>query len=279
MSALWLALHYPLLDLEADDGPVERPRVLVHRHRVSQANPAARAAGVETGLRLATARALCEALEVREANDGVRDDALRHQGRQLLALTPQVCLAPPASLLLEVGSCLKLFGGFQGLLARVDRYRLHCPFTTRLGLGPTPLAAWHLTDPPPLDDVPEPARFQAWLAELALDDLDLEPRLRERLQAPGFRTLGELYPLPRPALGKRFGAAFLDWLQRLLGEKPDPAAAPWHRRARFAAAGNSTTRWTTWTTCTGPWRSCSASWPRSWAATRKAWRRSAGICI
>ncbi|QJX01730.1 hypothetical protein HML84_03850 [Alcanivorax sp. IO_7] len=48
-----------------------------------------------------------------------------------------------------MGGCLKLFGGFQGLLARVDRYRLHCPFTTRLGLGPTPLAAWHLTDPHP----------------------------------------------------------------------------------------------------------------------------------
>ncbi|QJX01729.1 hypothetical protein HML84_03845 [Alcanivorax sp. IO_7] len=63
------------------------PRALVHRHRVLQANPAARAAGVETGLRLATARALCEALEVREADDGARDRALRHQGRQLLALT------------------------------------------------------------------------------------------------------------------------------------------------------------------------------------------------
>ncbi|MBF1800572.1 Y-family DNA polymerase [Alloalcanivorax profundimaris] len=238
MSALWLALHYPLLDLEAGDGPVDRPRALVHRHRVLQANPAARAAGVETGLRLATARALCEALEVREADDGARDRALRHQGRQLLALTPQVCPAPPASLLLEVGGCLKLFGGFQGLLARIDRYRLHCPFTTRLGLGPTPLAAWHLTDPPPLEGVPETARFQAWLAQLTLDQLDLEPRLRERLQAPGFRTLGELYPLPRPALGKRFGAPFLDWLQRLLGEKPDPRRPlapprPFRRRRDF----------------------------------------------
>ncbi|MFC6330969.1 Y-family DNA polymerase, partial [Alloalcanivorax gelatiniphagus] len=161
-------------------------------------------------------------LEVREADEPAREAALRRQGQHLLALTPQVCTAPPSTLLLEVGGCLKLYGGFQGLMARVDRYRLHCPLTTRLGLGPTPLAAWHLTDPPPLEQVPEPARFQAWLAELELDRLDLEPRLRERLRAPGFRTLGELYPLPRPALGKRFGAGFLDWLQRLLGEKPDP---------------------------------------------------------
>lgn len=222
MTPLWLALHFPLLALEAGDGPVERPRVLVHQHRVQLANGAARAAGVEGGLRLATARALCEDLEVLEADDGAREAALRRQGQHLLALTPQVCAAPPASLLLEVGSCLKLHGGFQGLMARVDRYRLHCPLTTRLGLGPTPLAAWHLSDPPPLETVPEPARFQAWLAALDLDDLDLDARLRERLRAPGFRTLGDLYPLPRAALGKRFGAGFLDWLQRLLGEKPDP---------------------------------------------------------
>ena len=31
-----------------------------------------------------------------------------------------------------------------------------------------------------------------------------------------------MFPLPRAALGKRFGVDFLDWLQRLLGEQADP---------------------------------------------------------
>jgi len=222
MSALWLALHFPLLALEAEHGPRPEPRVLVRGNRVLLANPAARAAGVEAGLRLGTARALCEALEVHEARADQQHQALLREARQLLALTPQVCPAPPATVLLEVGGCLKLFGGFEQLLARVDRYRLHCPLTSRLGIGPTPLAAWHLTDPPALDAPPEAARFQAWLADLPLAELDLDERLRRRLQAPGFRTLGELFPLPRAALGKRFGVDFLDWLQRLLGEQADP---------------------------------------------------------
>lgn len=219
---LWLALHFPLLALEAEQGPSPTPRVLIQRQRVVLANAAARAAGVETGLRLGTARALCEDLQIHQTSEEQQDNALQREARHLLALTPQVCPAPPATLLLEVGGCLKLFGGLPGLLARVDQYRLHGALTTRLGLGPTPLAAWHLTDPPVRDQVPEPARFQARLADLPLAQLDLDARLRERLQAPGFQTLGELFPLPRPALGKRFGADFLDWLQRLLGEKPDP---------------------------------------------------------
>ncbi|WP_157933862.1 Y-family DNA polymerase [Alloalcanivorax mobilis] len=222
MSALWVALRFPLLPLEAEAGPSTAPRALVRRHRIELANGAALAAGVSPGLRLATARALCEHLEIQEASASARENALARQARHLLALTPQVCPAPPDTLLLEVGGCLKLFGGFRNLLARIDQYRLHCPLTSRLGLGHTPLAACHLSELPALDTRPETARFQAWLAELPLAGLDLEPALRERLQAPGFRTLGELFPLPRPALGKRFGAAFLDWLQRLLGEKADP---------------------------------------------------------
>lgn len=235
MTPLWLALHFPLLALEADQGPLATPRVLVRQRRVSLVNAAALAAGITPGLRLAAARLLCTALEVREATGRAQETALAREARHLLALTPQVCPAPPTTLLLEVGGCLKLFGGFRNLLARVDQYRLHCPLTTRLGLGPTPLAACYLTALPALETQPEPVRFQAWLADLPLTDLDLAESLRERLQASGFRTLGELFPLPRPALGKRFGNAFLNWLQRLLGEQPDPrqpVAPPRPFRAR-----------------------------------------------
>lgn len=217
-----MALHFPLLTLEAEHGQDNIPRVLVRKRRVTQANAAAQATGIEPGLRLGTARALCRNLVAHQASELRQSTALEREARHLLNLTPQVCLAPPTSLLLEVGGCLKLFGGLTGLLARIDRYRLHCPLTTHLGLGLTPLGAWHLTDLPVLEAVPEPSRFQAWLAALPLGTLNLETGLLERLQAPGFRTLGELFPLPRAALGKRFGAGFLDWLQRLLGEKPDP---------------------------------------------------------
>ena len=63
MSALWVALRFPLLPLEAEAGPSTAPRALVRRHRIELANGAALAAGVSPGLRLATARALVAAGE------------------------------------------------------------------------------------------------------------------------------------------------------------------------------------------------------------------------
>ncbi|MFT0137875.1 Y-family DNA polymerase [Alcanivoracaceae bacterium MT1] len=235
---LWLALHFPLLALEAVDGPSPEPRVLVRQQRITLANAAARGAGVSVGLRLGTARALCDDLQVQQANPQREERALLREARHLLAMTPQVCLAPPHTLLLEVGGCLSLFGGFSGLLSRVDQYRLHCPLTSHLGLGPTPLAAWHLTELPTLEHLPERSRFQAWLATLPIDTLALEDAVKERLRAPGFHTLGDLFALPRAALGKRFGTSFLDWLQRLLGEKADvrraiPAPAPFREQQQF----------------------------------------------
>ncbi|QJX01731.1 hypothetical protein HML84_03855 [Alcanivorax sp. IO_7] len=125
--------------------------------------------------------------------------------------------------------------------------------------------------------MPETARFQAWLAQLTLDQLDLEPRLRERLQAPGFRTLGSFIRCPAQPWAS--ASARPSWTGCSgCWAKNRTRAAPWRRPGRFAGAATSTTRWTTWTTCTGPWKPCSASWPRTWSGTRKAWRRSAGIC-
>src|SRR5690606_22740223 len=63
---LWLALHFPLLALEAVDGPSPEPRVLVRQQRITLANAAARGAGVSAGLRLGTARALCDDLQVQQ---------------------------------------------------------------------------------------------------------------------------------------------------------------------------------------------------------------------
>src|SRR5690606_25006761 len=60
------------------------------------------------------------------------------------------------------------------------------------------------------------------LQRVPVSALTVDRKLARALTAPGFVTLGELLALPRSAQGKRYGRAWLDWLERLLGEKPDP---------------------------------------------------------
>ena len=43
-----------------------------------------------------------------------------------------------------------------------------------------------------------------------------------KFDAMGLRTLGQLLRLPRAPLGRRFGAALIDHLDRLTGRRPDP---------------------------------------------------------
>jgi protein ImuB len=226
---LWLAVRCPGLPLELltrglDPVP---PLVVCEDYQVLLASEAARAAGIHPGMRLATARTLCDDLHTAERDAGREERALYRLGERLLDITPRISVAPPDSLLLDIGACLRLFGGLDPLLDQVRARLADSGLSTRPGLGPTPLAARELTLRPLADsracvfaESPE-AAFRALLAEQPLSELHISGKLRQRLTAPGFRTLGEILELPRHTLGKRHGRAFLLWLERLLGERGD----------------------------------------------------------
>lgn len=84
--------------------PEDAPAVAVAQPRVACANAAAQAAGVLLGMRLAAALGLAPGLlgaraPAREA------EQLRALACWAEAFTPQVSLAPPDELLLEIGRC------------------------------------------------------------------------------------------------------------------------------------------------------------------------------
>jgi protein ImuB len=67
------------------------------------------------------------------------------------------------------------------------------------------------------------------LDKLPLPSLSLEPQALKGLHAAGVRTVGELLVLPRAGLARRWGPQLTQYVQRLLGERPDPQPA--HRAA------------------------------------------------
>lgn len=236
---LWIALHLPLLSLETfsallpkeEEGSPRQPLALIDAHRVVIANDAARALGVRAGIKRATALALAPNLQLGQADPARDAQALVTVAHAGLAFTPNVSIQPasgavaaadPHTVLLEVRSCLRYFGGLDELLRRLRAdlaplgHRLHV-VTAPTAFGAALLARIHQ----------EHHCADIDSARVALDAAPvwlLGPGRAhwEALQGMGLHTLSDLRRLPRTGIARRFGEAVLDEVDRAFGHRPDP---------------------------------------------------------
>lgn len=225
---LWLALHFPLLPLEALNcrcTPEAQPAAAVVRGRIVAANGAATAAGVETGVRLSGALGLCPALAVFEREPAREIAALENLACWAGQFTPQVSLVPGATLLLEIGGCLRLFGGLASLHRKVRSAASELGFTICSSVAPTALGAtwlaWGRDGTVCMDG---PALHRA-LADLPCSVPAWDGTVQSRLAAFGLKTLAEVMVLPRAELARRIGGPPVAELARARGEVPD--LRPW----------------------------------------------------
>lgn len=236
---LWLALHFPDLGLQvfapppeaapfALAGPDRRPTILA-------ANPAARRLGVWPGMTVSAARALVPALAVQARDSRLEARTLDAIATWALQFTPDLSLEPPEAVLLEVGGCLKLFGGLERLLERVRAGLMEMGLEAITAAAPTPAGARILARAGLELRLADLASLRGNLAALPLDCLDQPAGTLARLGRLGLRTLGECQALPRAGLARRFGAGLLDELDRAMGRKPDPRP-PFALPERFAAS-------------------------------------------
>ncbi|MEX3704644.1 DNA polymerase Y family protein, partial [Paraburkholderia sp. BR14317] len=161
---LWIAVTLPLLPLEAvrplmppapstpllpesvDAHVTSAPRcyALADHTRILIADLDALRAGVEPGNTRSHALALAPGLVLLEADPARETRAFEALALALLAYTPKVSFAQSHTLLLEVGSGLRLFGGVRALLARVAATVAGCGHTARMACAPTAWGAWTL---------------------------------------------------------------------------------------------------------------------------------------
>jgi protein ImuB len=149
--------------------------------------------------------------------------------------TSEVSLAQPRSLLLDVAASLRLFGGAAALVAQVEGGLLELGCRCRLALTPTALGALVLARSGARFGagfgagesgtlVADQPALRAALGALPIAALGLTRRELEDLTRMGLRLVLDLLRLPRLGLRERLGPRRLDWLERLLGESPDPRA-------------------------------------------------------
>ncbi len=175
-------------------------------------------AGVKRGIGVAAARALSPGIALLARDPQREDAALRLLACWAGSLAPRVVVTPD-TLLLEIGSCLRLFGGLEKLRE-----------AALAGIGAQGFRVWPAVAPTPLG--------AEWLACLRTDarcgdseslrtcldalPVDVLPdKAATALARFGARTLGEARRLPTAALARRIGKESLQLLARAYGEQPD----------------------------------------------------------
>lgn len=237
---LWLSLHFPHLPLEVIERGtgLHEPLVVVTgqggQSRVLRRNRSAAAAGISPGMPLSAAQGLASAVRVRQRNEAVESAALEHLAGWAGQFTATVSVRPPDGLLLEVGRSLRLFRGLENLLHNLQRELSELGYRARRGLAPTPLGAWLLARAGDQRPVFDRTALLRQIGALPLGYLELPPTTLDSLQRLGLRRIRDCLRLPRRDLVRRLGPELLDYLDRLLGEKPDPPT-PFRSPATFAS--------------------------------------------
>jgi protein ImuB len=215
--------------------------------RLAALNAHARTAGLRPHMRLADARALLPDLLTAPSEPQADQRLVETIANWCDRYTPWVALDPlggalaeegteacsaggfggDAGLLLDVTGCAHLFGpdeaGERALLADlVGRLARH-DFTCRAAMADTAGAAWALARYAERQaDLFCPRHGQrAALATLPVEGLRLDAPILETFVKLGLRRIGDLYPLPRAPLARRFGDLPLTRLDQALGARDE----------------------------------------------------------
>src|SRR6202051_1572696 len=119
--------------LGRDDGSREEPSIVVAKQhnalQIFALDAAAARLGLEIGLPLANARAICPQLSVFDADEAADAQALNAIADWCDRFTPLVALDAPHGLFLDITGCAHLFGGEAALM------RIACDALTRQGFA------------------------------------------------------------------------------------------------------------------------------------------------
>ncbi|MFM0070598.1 DNA polymerase Y family protein [Paraburkholderia sediminicola] len=253
---LWIAVTLPLLSLEAvkpleplPDGSPAKPNrceagersqppgadsvtdarcyaLADHAHILMPDFDALRA-GVHAGQSRSYALALAPGLKMLAADTARETQAFEAMALALLTYTPKVSLGHAHTLLLEVGSGLRLFGGLRVLLSRVSATVAEFGYTARIACAPTAWGAWllaqaHADRQGHRWHVIKETSLARVLDRLSVLLLPVSQANRDAFTHVGCMTLADLRQLPRSGVVRRFGSGILDLLAQAYGARPDP---------------------------------------------------------
>ena len=200
------------------------------RRLIAALNPAAAKAGLVPGMPLPDALSFVPGLVTMPADPAADRAALTRLAEWCSRYSPWTAPDETDGIKIEITGSAHLWGGEAALVADLSR-RLSRPLKSkgsivhRIAVASTLGAAWalarHAADAG-APALPTPQDERAALAPLPIEALRLDPDTVQGLRRVGLRHIGELYPMPRDALARRFGDAVACRLDQAFGDLPEP---------------------------------------------------------
>jgi protein ImuB len=209
------------------DFPQGKPTITIEeiggRLLVVAADGAAAAEGILPGLSLADARALRPDLAVFHADRAGDAAALARLADWCSRYTPLVAVDGADGLWLDITGCAHLFGGERALMSDLRHRLAGFGHDARAAVADSPGAAWAAARFREAEQtLLEPGTARTALALLPVAALRLPAVMVAELERLGLRHIGDLYPLPRASLARRFGMLPGERLDQALGRIDEP---------------------------------------------------------
>jgi protein ImuB len=206
---------------DALDGPCIVVAKLNNALQISALNDAAAGLGLELGLPLANARAVCPDIKVFDADAAADAEALNRIADWCDRFTPLVALDLPHGLLLDITGCAHLFGGEAAMLAMLCGALQRQGFVVAAAIAGTPVCARTLTRCVP-GHIVAAGEEAAAVTPLPVFALGAEDAITRGLRRAGLKTIGDVASRARPEITARFGAWFTSLLEQALGQADAP---------------------------------------------------------
>lgn len=233
---LWLCITLPQLPLEAVQcEQSERPTVVTSCEgsvrSIVCCNPAAERVGLKSAMNFTTALAILPGVSALERRLSAEQASLERLATWAYQFSGAVILgeiftdlqrARSTALWLEIGASLRLFGGFRSLIEQLEQELGKLFYSYQLGIAPTLEGAALLARTGVRVALTTVHALRTRIDAVSVAWLNLDPWIPQQLHTLGVRTVGLLVSLPRDGVAKRFGPEVCNYLDRLMGEAPDP---------------------------------------------------------
>ena len=177
--------------------------------------------GLEVGLPLANARAICPQLKVFDADEAADAQALNAIACWCDRFTPLVALNSPHGLYLDITGCVHLFGGEAAMMRRLCDVLTAQGFAVSAAIAGTAVCARALTRHVHGRIVADGEEADA-VSSLPVSALGADEAVVTGLRRAGLKTIGDVASRTRHEITARFGAGFTSLLEQALGQSDTP---------------------------------------------------------